>query len=194
MLLTSAGVEPATSWSPVGRASNWPTEAGPANLLKRTLSASNSHMHYTVSDLSLHCFLWHVYMYCSNINSYYSTLKFEEHILFFKRMIKVLCKEVLQSHKNCLFDGKRSKCTQSQFLLIHALKVVPMTRNALFQLMNPLLECVTVRWFRYTIKALVNGRSKHLSGLISQSSKTGFLSRKKEEVTWGKVWGIKGVW
>ena len=29
MLPTSAGVEPATSWSPVGRASNWATEAGP---------------------------------------------------------------------------------------------------------------------------------------------------------------------
>ena len=28
MLPTSAGVEPATSWSPVGRASNWATEAG----------------------------------------------------------------------------------------------------------------------------------------------------------------------
>ena len=27
MLPTSAGVEPATSWSPVGRASNWATEA-----------------------------------------------------------------------------------------------------------------------------------------------------------------------
>ena len=27
MLLTSAGVEPATSWSPVGHASNWATEA-----------------------------------------------------------------------------------------------------------------------------------------------------------------------
>ena len=28
MLPTSAGVEPVTSWSPVGRASNWATEAG----------------------------------------------------------------------------------------------------------------------------------------------------------------------
>ena len=28
MLPTSAGVKPATSWSPVGRASNWATEAG----------------------------------------------------------------------------------------------------------------------------------------------------------------------
>ena len=28
MLPISAGVEPATSWSPVGRASNWATEAG----------------------------------------------------------------------------------------------------------------------------------------------------------------------
>ena len=28
MLLTSVGVKPATSWSPVGRASNWATEAG----------------------------------------------------------------------------------------------------------------------------------------------------------------------
>ena len=31
MLPTSAGVEPATSWSPVGRASNWATEAGSGN-------------------------------------------------------------------------------------------------------------------------------------------------------------------
>ena len=28
MLPTSAGVEPATFWSPVGRTSNWATEAG----------------------------------------------------------------------------------------------------------------------------------------------------------------------
>ena len=28
MLPTSAGVEPATSWSPVGRALKWATEAG----------------------------------------------------------------------------------------------------------------------------------------------------------------------
>ena len=28
MLPTSAGVEPVTSWSPVGRASNWATEDG----------------------------------------------------------------------------------------------------------------------------------------------------------------------
>ena len=28
MLPTSAGVKPTTSWSPVGRASNWATEAG----------------------------------------------------------------------------------------------------------------------------------------------------------------------
>ena len=30
MLPTSAGVKPATSWSPVGRSSNWATEAGAA--------------------------------------------------------------------------------------------------------------------------------------------------------------------
>ena len=33
MLPTSAGVEPATSWSPVGRASNWATEAGETQLV-----------------------------------------------------------------------------------------------------------------------------------------------------------------
>ena len=48
MLPTSAGgVEPATSWSPVGHASNWVTEAGKAVLdASKYLDASKSSKMY----------------------------------------------------------------------------------------------------------------------------------------------------
>ena len=75
----------------------------------------------------------------------------------------------------------------------HALKVLPMARNAKFQPMYPLLEGVTVRWFGHSNNVLVNGRSKCLSGLVFPPSKECFQFRKQKEITWGKVWGIRGV-
>ena len=44
MLPTSVGIEPATSWSPVGRASNWATEASPClfDYRKLTIKWNNS--------------------------------------------------------------------------------------------------------------------------------------------------------
>ena len=75
----------------------------------------------------------------------------------------------------------------------HALEVLPVTRNAKFQLMCPLLEGVTVCWFWHSNKVLMNGRSKCLSGLVLPPSKECFQFRKQKEITWGKVWGIRGV-
>ena len=75
----------------------------------------------------------------------------------------------------------------------HALEVLPMARNAKFQLMYPLLEGVTVRWFGHSNKVLMNGRSKCLLGLVFPPSKECFQFRKQKEITWGKVWGIRGV-
>ena len=75
----------------------------------------------------------------------------------------------------------------------HALEVLPVARNAKFQPMYPLLEGVTVRWFAHSNKVLVNGRSKCLSGLAFPPSKECFRFRKQKEITWGKVWGIRGV-
>ena len=74
----------------------------------------------------------------------------------------------------------------------HALEVLPMARNAKFQPMYPLLEGVTVRWFGHSNKVLINGRSKCLSGLVFPPSKECFQFRKQKEITWGKVWGIRG--
>ena len=48
----------------------------------------------------------------------------------------------------------------------HALKVLTVARNAHFQLMYPLLEAVTVRWFGHSNKVLTHGRSKCMSGLV----------------------------
>ena len=46
MLPTSTGIEPATSWSPVGRASNWATEAGQEGLKLQALPLySQNHSH-----------------------------------------------------------------------------------------------------------------------------------------------------
>ena len=75
----------------------------------------------------------------------------------------------------------------------HALEVLPMARNAKFQPMYPLLEGVTVRWFGHSNKVLMNGRSKCLSGLVFPPSKECFQFRKQKEITWGKVWGKRGV-
>ena len=75
----------------------------------------------------------------------------------------------------------------------HALEVLPVARNAKFQPMYPLLESVTVRWFGHSNKVLMNGRSKCLSGLVFPPSKECFQFRKQKEITWGKVWGIRGV-
>ena len=38
----------------------------------------------------------------------------------------------------------------------------------------------------------MNGRSKCLSGLVFPPSKECFQFRKQKEITWGKVWGIRG--
>ena len=75
----------------------------------------------------------------------------------------------------------------------HALEVLPVARNAKFQPMYSLLEGVTVRWFGHSNKVLMNGRSKCLSGLVFPPSKEWFQFRKQKEITWGKVWGIRGV-
>ena len=74
----------------------------------------------------------------------------------------------------------------------HALKVLPVARNAKFQPMYPLLEGVTVRWFGHSNKVLMNGRFKCLWGLIFLPSKECFQFRKQKEITWGKVWGGGG--
>ena len=58
--------------------------------------------------------------------------------------------------------------------------------------MYPLLEGVTVRWFGHSNKVLINDRSKCLSGLVFPPSKECFQFRKQKEITWGKVWGIRG--
>jgi hypothetical protein len=39
----------------------------------------------------------------------------------------------------------------------------------------------------------MNGRYKCLSGLVFPPSKEGFEFRKQKEITWGKVWRIRGV-
>ena len=74
----------------------------------------------------------------------------------------------------------------------HALEVLPVARNAKFQPMYPLLEGVTVRWFGHSNKVLMNGRSKCLLWLVFPPSKECFQFRKQKEITWGKVWGIRG--
>ena len=92
---------------------------------------------------------------------------------------------------NCLFLSGDFKLAQKYSF--HALKVLPVARNAKFQPMYPLLEGVTVRWFGHSNKVLMNGRSKCLSGLVFPPSKECFQFRKQKEITWGKVWGIRGV-
>ena len=53
MLPTSAGVEPATSWSPVGRASNWATEAGETQLVMLVEDMSRNAIQGRQTDLIL---------------------------------------------------------------------------------------------------------------------------------------------
>ena len=75
----------------------------------------------------------------------------------------------------------------------HALEVLPVARNAKFQPMYLLLEGVRVRWLGHSNKVLMNGRSKCLLGLVFPPSKECFQFRKQKEITWGKVWGIRGM-
>ena len=94
----------------------------------------------------------------------------------------------------CMYEGcskwiayfylETSNFKLAQKYSFHALEVLPVARNAKFQPMYPLLEGVTVRWFRHSNKVLMNGRSK---------CKECFQFRKQKEITWGKVWGIRGV-
>ena len=94
---------------------------------------------------------------------------------------------------NCLFLSGDFKFQASPKYSFHALEVLPVARNAKFQPMYPILEGVTVRWFGHSNKVLMNGRSKCLSGLVFLPSKECFQFRKQKEITWGKVWGIRGV-
>ena len=94
---------------------------------------------------------------------------------------------------NCLFLSGDFTFQVSQKYSFHALEVLPLARNAKFQPMYPLLESVTVRWFGHSNKVLMNGRSKCLSGLVFPPSKECFQFRKQKEITWGKVWGIRGL-
>ena len=55
--------------------------------------------------------------------------------------------------------------------LFHALGVLLVVRNAKFQPMYPLLERVTLRWFRHVNTVLMHGRSKYMSGLVFPPSK-----------------------
>ena len=94
---------------------------------------------------------------------------------------------------NCLFLSGDFKFQVSPKVLISCPRSTPVARNAKFQPMYPLLEGVTVRWFGHSNKVLMNGRSKCLSGLVFPPSKECFQFRKQKEITWGKVWGIRGV-
>ena len=75
----------------------------------------------------------------------------------------------------------------------YALEVLPVARIAKFQPMYPLLGGVTVRWFGHSNKVLMNGRSKCLSGLVFPPNKECFQFQKQKEITWGKVWEIRGL-
>ena len=105
--------------------------------------------------------------------------------------------------KTCLYEGcskwiayfylETSNFKLAQKYSFHALEVLPVARNTKFQPMYPLLEGVTGRWFGHSNKVLMNGRSKCLSGLVFPPSKECFQFRKQKKITWGKVWGIRGV-
>ena len=108
-------------------------------------------------------------------------------------------KNIRVLYEGCLkwiayFYLKTSNFKLAQKYSFHALEVLPVARNAKFQPMYPLLEGVTVRWFGHSNKVLMNGRSKCLSGLVFPPSKECFQFRKQKQITWGKVWGIRGVW
>ena len=102
------------------------------------------------------------------------------------------------TYEGCLkwiayFYLETSNFKLAQKYSFHALEVLPVARNAKFQPMYPLLEGVTVCWFGHSNKVLMNGRSKYLSGLVFPPSKECFQFGKQKEITWGKVWGIRGV-
>ena len=90
------------------------------------------------------------------------------------------------------FYLETSNFKSAQKYSFHALEVLPVARNAKFQPMYPLFEGVTVRWFGHSNKVLMNDRAKCLSGLVFPPSKECFQFRKQKEITWGKVWGIRG--
>ena len=96
------------------------------------------------------------------------------------------------SKRIAYFYLETSNFKLAQKYSFHALEVLPVARNAKFQPMYPLLEGVTVRWFGHSNKVLMNGRSKCLSGLVFPPSKECFQFQKQKEITWGKVWGIRG--
>ena len=115
--------------------------------------------------------------------------------------LKIIC--AAPHHHVSIYEGcskwiayfylETSNFKLAQKYTFHALEVLPVARNAKFQPMYPLLEGVTVRWFGHSNKVLMNGRSKCLSGLVFPPSKECFQFRKQKEITWGKVWGIRGV-
>ena len=134
--------------------------------------------------------------------------KTEMHMIFLSHIIVFV--PLLQTNANwqisfdmLLYEGcskwiayfylETSNFKLAQKYSFHALEVLPVARNAKFQPMYPLLEGVTVRWFGHSNKVLMNGRSKCLSGLVFPPSKECFQFRKQKEITWGKVWGIRGV-
>ena len=103
----------------------------------------------------------------------------------------------MKTYEGCLkwiayFYLETSNFKLAQKYSFHALEVLPVARNAKFQPMYPLLVGVTVRWFGHSNKVLMNGSSKCLSGLLFPPSKECFQFRKQKEITWGKVWGIRG--
>ena len=109
-----------------------------------------------------------------------------------------LCLDFHELYEGCskwiaYFYLETSNFKLAQKYSFHALEVLPVARNAKFQPMFPLLEGVTVRWFGHSNKVLMNGKSKCLSGLVFPPSKECFQFRKQKEITWGKVWGIRGV-
>ena len=114
----------------------------------------------------------------------------------FRQGVKWIFLQFSETYEGCskwiaYFYLETSNFKLAQKYSFHALEVLPVARNAKFQLMYPLLEGVTVRWFGQSNKVLMNGRSKCLSGLVFPPSKECFQFRKQKEITWGKVWGIR---
>ena len=101
-----------------------------------------------------------------------------------KTLIIYIYKQFYKNYERC---SKRTVkiLVITQISLCHALNVVPM---------NSLPECVTVRWFRYTDKLLVYGRSKPLSGAISPPSEEDIQKHHFTIVTRDTVWWIRRVW
>ena len=88
--------------------------------------------------------------------------------------IKVLSPCVLRGmfEKNCLFLSGDFKIQVGPKVFISCPRsTLPVVRNAKFQPMYLLLECVMVRRFGHSNKVLRHGRSKCLSGLVFPPSK-----------------------